>query len=65
MSIGRIMSSTVDAQGAIAKLTGLKGIKSFRIVEFSDSDVPSMFHGKELANGLMHDMSKITTCVLT
>lgn len=65
MSTGKIKSSTVDAQGAIAELTGLKGITAFRTVEFGESNVQSMLNGKQLANELMNDISRITSCVLT
>jgi len=64
MSTGKIKSSTVEAQGAIAELTGLKDITTFRTVEFGESNVQSMLNGKQLANELMNDISKITSCVL-
>lgn len=62
---GKIQSNTVEAQGAISELTGLQGISSFKTVEFGESNVQSMLSGKTLANGLMNDISKITSCVLT
>lgn len=62
---GKIQSNTVDAQGAISELTGLQGISNFRTVEFGESNVQSMLSGKTLANELMNDISKITSCVLT
>ena len=62
---GKIQSNTVDAQGAISELTGLKGISNFKTVEFGESNVQSMLNGKQLANELMNDISKITSCVLT
>ena len=62
---GKIQSNTVDAQGAIAALTGLKDISSFKTVDFGDSNVQAMLNGKQLANELMNDVSKITSCVLT
>lgn len=64
MPTGKIKSSTVDAQGAIAELTGLQ-VSTSKSVEFGDSNVPAMLKGKELANSLMGDVSKVTSCVLT
>lgn len=65
MGTGIIKSNTVDAQGAISELTGLQGISSFKTVEFGESNVQSMLSGKTLANELMNDISKITSCVQT
>ncbi|MCL2113277.1 MAG: TIGR04197 family type VII secretion effector [Streptococcaceae bacterium] len=62
---GKIQSNTVEAQGAISELTGLKGMGSFKTVEFGESNITSMMSGKTLANELMKDISKITSCVLT
>ena len=62
---GKIQSNTVDAQGAIAALTGLKDMSCFKTVDFGDSNVQAMLNGKQLANELMNDVSKITSCVLT
>lgn len=62
---GKIRSNTVEAQGAIAALTGLKDMSSFKTVDFGDSNVQSMLNGKQIANELMNDVSKITSCVLT
>ncbi|TNU81195.1 TIGR04197 family type VII secretion effector [Lactococcus lactis] len=65
MGTGKIKSSTVEAQGAIAELTGLKDITTFQTIEFGESNIQSMLNGKQLANELMNDISKITSCVLT
>ncbi|GHU39006.1 hypothetical protein FACS1894192_11830 [Bacilli bacterium] len=65
MATGEIKSSTVEAQSAISELTGLQNQSSFKTVEFGSSNVSSMITGKTLANELMTDISKITSCVLT
>lgn len=61
---GKIRSNIVDAQDGIAALTGLKDMSSFKTVDFGESNVQSMLSGKQLANDLMNDLSKITSCVL-
>lgn len=65
MSTGKIKSSTVEAQGAIAELTGLKGITTSQTVDFGESTVQSMLNGKQLTNELMNDVSNVVSCVLT
>lgn len=65
MTTGKIKSNTVDAQEAISELTGIQGISTFKTVEFGESNIQSMLNGKRLANELMNDISKITSCVLT
>lgn len=52
---GKIQSNTVDAQGAITALTGLKDMSCFKTVDFGDSNVQAMLNGKQLANELMND----------
>ncbi|PCS06146.1 hypothetical protein RU86_GL000378 [Lactococcus piscium] len=61
---GKIRSNTVEAQDAIATLTGLKDMSSFKTVDFGESNVQSMLNGKQIANELMNDVAKITSCVL-
>lgn len=50
---GKIQSNTVDAQGAITALTGLKDMSCFKTVDFGDSNVQAMLNGKQLANELI------------
>ncbi|KFI45829.1 hypothetical protein GA0061078_1445 [Bifidobacterium bohemicum] len=61
-----IKSSGVEAQGAIAELTGLDASEyANQSVDFSSSTVPSMLAGQLICNALMGDTSNVVSCVLT
>ncbi|MDR0298474.1 MAG: TIGR04197 family type VII secretion effector [Streptococcaceae bacterium] len=66
MGMGKISSKSIEAQEAIAELVGLDASGfSNQSVDFGSSNVPSMQAGQALSNQLMHDVSKIVSCVLT
>ena len=66
MTAGKIQSNTVDAQEAIAELTGLDASGfSNQSIDFGSSTVSSMLAGRTLNNQLMNDASKGVSCVLT
>lgn len=61
-----IKSSGVEAQGAIAELTGLDASGfTDQSVDFASSTVPSMLAGRSICNELMGDTSIVVSCVLT